>query len=270
MTQQQDEQPGLPTRIQNWLRSLQGGLGSQPTGRVVRPSSQPNALGTADLLKRAAQCYASAGWTEDACRLFEVLGDPHSAAPFYERQGSWEQAARCYAQSGEWSRAARCYQACDQANQAAECFLKAGQALQATWIWAHQTHQFLRAETEANQIKAESEFEQLAIQLILSRCEVGTGARLQAAKRLGQVVERLRTLPPNVNWRQLYEWAIAIAEVLHRPDLTICLHSTATTLNISGLQETWEQWSVEVLGEATGVVMPDVLESLPLSSDGVN
>ena len=127
-------------------------------------------MDTSELLQKAARCYAIAGWADDACRMFEELGDDRHAAPYHEQQGRWEQAARCYARAGEWQNAARCYLRCDQPDEAAECLSKAGQIQQAAWVWADQAHRFRRAESAVRGIVPESDADRLAVELIMARC----------------------------------------------------------------------------------------------------
>jgi hypothetical protein len=244
-----------PRRIANWLQSV-------IQRRSAPASAAPHsATSTPPLLQRAAECYAQAGWDDDASRVFEQLGDDLHAAPYHERQGRWKQAALCYARAGDWQRAARCYISSGQPDEAAECLIKAGQMLDAAWTWAHMTHRYHRAEAVLREFAPQSDPDRLAVQLTLARCEAGTNEQSQAAARLFNALTSIRDLPPDFNRRRLHDWALLVADVLHRPDLTALLHATAVISGMPQAHEQWEEWAMQVLGDTTGVPQREELRN---------
>lgn len=239
---------GLPQRVANWLRSL--GQREPPAPPPVLP---PDPQRAAALLQRAAQCYARAGWPDDAVRLFVQLGNDRQAAPYHEQLGHWEAAAACYTRLGDWGNAARCHLAAKQPAESAECTLKAGQPYDAAWLWADQAHHFRRAEATLSDITPATESDRIAVALIQARCEAGLGAATSAARRLNRAIVQLRSAPPDLQHRRLHDWAHTVARVLHRPDLTVLIHASAVATGLPNAQADWASWAAQALGDATGV-----------------
>ncbi len=233
-------------KITRWLDSLK----YEPPADVDR-----GAAGN-ELIQRAVKCYAVAGWADDACRLFERLGDFRSAASYHERQGRWLEAASCYSSAGEWQSAARCFLQRNRYNDAAQCLEKAGDKIHAAWLWAHEVHRFRYAQTIARKEKPETEPDRLAVQLVLARCGAGLKKKTQAAKQLRQVIDILGTLALDMNRDRLNRWAFAVAHSLVRPDLTALIHAAAVSAQVPEAGEQWETWAIDALGDAAGV--PDM------------
>ncbi len=251
MSQIRDDQKDaleIPEEIENWLRLLSDKSKGKTRGRSQLQVSDPS-----ELLQRAARCYAIAGWADDACRMFVQLGDDRRAAAYFEQSGKWDQAGECYRRVADWQSAARCFLACTRADEAAECFIKAGDPIRAAWIYAHQVRRFRKAETVAGNVKTETDADQLAVQLILARCEAGTGQIAKAAKKLRSVIVNLAALPPDMHRRRLHDWCLAVAEKLNRLDFTALIHAAAVSSGMPGANETWEKWAGDVLGDVTGV-----------------
>ncbi len=238
----------IPAEVENWLQSLSVNLKGGTIGRNRLEQSNPS-----ELLQRAAICYAFAGWANDACRMFVKLGDDRRAAAYFEKAGQWDQAGECYSRVTDWQSAARCFLACKKKNQAAACFMKAGDLIQAAWIWAHQVRRFRKAETTAGEAEIDTEADRLAVQLILARCEAGTGQITSAAKKLRNVIANLATLPPDMHSRHLNNWCLAVAESLNRPDFAALIHAAAVSSGLPEARENWEKWAKDVLGSASGV-----------------
>jgi len=244
---------GVSGRLASWLESIASKLPVK-TGRRRRIAPPP----APELLHQAARCYANARWDDDACRVFEQLGEDRRAAHFHELQERWEQAAACYARAGDWQGAARCYLRDNRPLDAAECLMKAGQTLQAAWTLADLAHHFRRAEFTARQFAAESVPDRLAVELIIARCEAGAGSSTEAAKRLKGAVTQFRDLPVDPRRQQLNEWAFVVAEALHRPDLMATIHAASVTSGLLRASEQWERWAMEFFGDTTGVPPPDI------------
>lgn len=231
----------IPESVKEWLDDLQQERASRPQPRKRFRRRQPPEMPQSELQQRAAQCYAMAGWGEDACRMFEILGDRRHAAPYYERRGLWLAAADCYRSVGEWQNAARCYRQGEHYDEAAECLVKAEQPIQAAWIWADLAHLYQRAEYTVRQIETTETTELLAIELILARCEVGTGTP-GAGRRIRTVIEGLAELPLDFRAQELKQWAFAVASELQRPDMTVMLYAMGVEAKHPGAATQWEEW----------------------------
>ena len=239
----------IPGRILNWLKSLGGG------GVEIPEPSTPD-VPASELMQRAAQCYARASWSADAARLYEELGDVRRVAPYYEQQGRLGAAGLCYEHLTDWANAARCFRQEGDFDRAAECLVKAGQVLEGAWVWANLAGQFHRSEHTARQFEARTVFELLAIELILVRCEVGLGAK-SAGRRLRRVVVELQGLGADFQVRRLREWALVCADVLGRSDLAVLIHAIGVEVGVPGARDSWQEWSIEVLGDAAAVPRSD-------------
>src|SRR5262245_1353640 len=95
----------LPESIPHWLGGLR--VGDDP--RAERSPNPPASGRSAELLRRAACCYTQAGWTSDAGRTFERLGDHARAAWCDEQMGRWVEAAQAYSRASQWEDAVRCW-----------------------------------------------------------------------------------------------------------------------------------------------------------------
>jgi len=216
---------------------------------------------TIQLLQKAAQCYVEAGWLAEACRVWEKIGDYHQAAQTYEQQGNWSKAAQCYEQQGNWKKAAQCYLMCEQAEAAAECWQKAGETLQAAWIWADKLQQIYQTKAQLSNFIAQTEIQVLEIELITARCEASLGKKRESAVILReQLNQLLKLLTPSQ--RHLYEWALRIATVLTRPDLTALIYATAYRAKMPNACQEWEIWAIITLGNATGIPKEEAAEEL--------
>ena len=205
------------------------------------------------MLIKAAQCYVKAGWLADACRVWEEIGEYREAAAIYEQQEKWEQAARCYLKVGDWSKAAWCYQSNSQPLEAAECWLKGQQPLKAAWVRADQLQEIYQSYAILEEVEAKSEREKLEKELITARCEVNQRKKASAASRVRKLVNSLNNAQP----KHLYEWAIRVAEVLNRPDLSALIYSAAVKGRMPNAIGEWEKWAMATLGEATGIPQPE-------------
>ncbi|OUL34966.1 sulfatase-modifying factor protein [Nostoc sp. T09] len=210
------------------------------------------------LLQKAAFCYVEAGWLAEACRVWEQIGDYHQAALTYEQMSNWAKAAHCYQLTQNWSNAARCYLMCEQPQAAADCWQKVGETLKAAWIWADNLQQIYLTQSQLSNFIPQTETEALEIQLIIARCEASSGKKAESAKRLKEQLEPLL----KQGQKHLYEWALTIAKVLTRPDLTAVIYATAYRGNMLNACQEWEQWAISTLGDATGIPKQEVVAEL--------
>jgi len=214
----------------------------------VNPSAEEKRA----LLKKAAECYVKAGWLNDACRVWEEMGEYEQAAPTHEQLGNWLQAAYCYEQMENWKKAADCYLKGEQAETAANIWLKAGDPLKAAWIWVDSLKQNYRTQGAMSQIVPQTATQAIEKELIIARWEANRGNKGESGKRLREQIEPIRqTLTPNQS--HLYEWALKVAKVLKRVDLTALIYSTAYRAKMPNVCEQWEQWAIGRWGDATGV-----------------
>ncbi|MBW4635072.1 MAG: SUMF1/EgtB/PvdO family nonheme iron enzyme [Iphinoe sp. HA4291-MV1] len=218
----------------------------------------PDEATSIELLQKAAQCYLEAGWLIEACRVWEQIGDYHQAAQTYEQQANWQKAAQCYQKAQNWSNAARCYLMCEQPQAAADCWLQAGQILQAAWIWADKQKQFHRTQAQLANIIPQNQTQAIEIELITARCQASTGKKSESALILREQLEPLLKLPQ----KHLYEWALTIAQVLTRPDLTALIYATAYRAKMPNACKEWEKWAISTLGDATGIPKEESAEEL--------
>jgi hypothetical protein len=207
----------------------------------------------AELLARASRCYLAAGWADDACRCLEGLANHQGAARLHEQSRRWEQAAIHYALAQDWQGAARCYLSLGQPDLAGDALIKAGDPVHAAWILAEHAHLFERARTALAGFAAELETQSLEVDLILARCEVGTGVLPEAARRLARAAVRLRELRPGPDRSRVEEWALTVGHALRRWDLIALLHAAAVSAGIPGAVARWESWALETLGDVTGI-----------------
>jgi tetratricopeptide (TPR) repeat protein len=220
---------------------------------MLKNTSDQLTEATREMLQRAGRCYAAAGWMGDAGRVFERAGDFRSAAAYYEQGQSWLFAGRCYACGGVWKDAARCFVRCNEWEEAAQCLEKAGEVVEAAWLWAHRLHRFQHARVLAERVKPAKDEERMAGELVLARCEVGLDRAGQAAGRLKGVVSELATFSVGWERQRLDEWALEVAQLLRRPDITAMIHAAAVAAKVPGAVDKWEAWAMEELGDASGI-----------------
>ena len=191
------------------------------------------------LLRKAIYCYQQVGMMDDVCRCLEKLGDYLAAARIHEQQQRWLPAAEAYRQAQAWLDAARCYWQCEHsfAEEAAECFVKAGERLQAAWAYAEGAQRFYRARLVLQQTPIETIVEEVSRDLILARCEAGTGSAQKAGFFVHNVLTRFPELP--LGYRQRIEnWAVTVAQHLSRFDLVATVYAIAEQGTLT-LSDTW-------------------------------
>jgi tetratricopeptide (TPR) repeat protein len=243
-----DDPQQMDKGLSKWLKKLSFNRKSSK-----HHASHYHQASQGELMQRAARCYALAGWNADACRMFVQLGDDRHAAAYFEKLGQYQRAGECYSRVAEWLNAARCFMQCHLKDQAASCYDKAGDRIQASWMWAHDVHHYQKALALVSQIEATSDTDRLFVQLIQARCDAGTARHSHAAKKLHQCIAQLESMPPDMHQHQAYDWCMAIAQHLNRPDLMALIHATALTCHRPNAQENWETWAKDVLGDCQAV-----------------
>ena len=220
--------------------------------RYYLTAANPDKLTSIELLQKAVQCYMKAGWLEDACRVWEQLGEYQKAAQIYEEQENWLKAAQCYEQEKNWANAARCYLMCSQPETAVNCWLAGGERLQAAWICADNLKQVYQVKAELSDFIPQTEIEELEIELITARCHASSGQKRESALIIReQLNQLLKLLTPSQ--RHLYNWALRIAEVISRPDLSALIYATGYRAKLPNVCKEWEVWALATLGDATGI-----------------
>jgi tetratricopeptide (TPR) repeat protein len=206
-----------------------------------------------DLLAKASRCYLAAGWADDACRLLEDLANHQAAARLYEQSRRWERAAIQYGLAQDWQGAARCYLSLGQPDLAGDALIKAGDLLHAAWILAEHAHLFERARNVLATFAPEVETQRLAVDLVLARCDAGTGAPPEASRRLAYAALGLRELRPGPDRSRVEEWALAVGDALERWDLIALVHAAAVTAGVPGATTRWESWALKTFNDSTGI-----------------
>lgn len=234
------------------------------------PPSEPPATRTS-LLLRAASLYLREGQRDAACRCLERAGDHARAAALHDQDGRHQAAAAGYERAEMWSAAARAHAAAAQRDprhyaDAARCHEAAGEIAEAAWLLAHHLGQRERAlallatmpepETPAPGAPRFSR-EALLPALIRARCHTATRPR-EAAALIRHITQAIGRRDGFVLDLPLLTRAQALAESLHRPDLTAALFAAISATGHAPLTEAWAAWARERLGSAEAVPAPPV------------
>ncbi|MGK7875977.1 MAG: sulfatase-modifying factor protein, partial [Xenococcaceae cyanobacterium] len=219
--------------------------------------SQNDRLTSSQYLEKAAQCYIKAGWLDEAGRVLESLGKYSQAAQCYSEQENWEKAAECYRKEPDWSKAAQCYLKANQPDAAVECWHQGGEPLKAAWIRADSLKQRYQPLAILAELTPKTDTEALEIELITARCQASPRKNSQAAGSLRKLLD----FQLSIGDKHLYEWGLRIAQVIKRPDLRALIYARAVRAKIPNAIEEWEKWAIEKLGDATGIPLPEELES---------
>jgi hypothetical protein len=212
-----------------------------------------------ELLRKAARCYALAGWTPDAVRAFERMGDHDRAAAGYEQMGRGDDAARAYSRAGRWEAAARCWLRIDRAAAAADCLRKTGQTIEAAWLLADRAGRFREASEMVREDATDrTPFDRIAVELVRARCDVGRRPdQARGVRRLREITAALTGLADG-NRARLFDRAFAVAGALGRPDIAADLHAAAVLARLPRAAEQWDRWAERRLGCRVGVEPPAI------------
>lgn len=272
---------GLPARLADWLSRLLGnGL---PSSVEQSPSSTGLSPRQTPLLKKAAQCYALAGLSVDAARLFMATGEFASAGSYFERIEDWEAAADAWSRTDNWESAARCWLLAGQPAAAADCRRRSGRILEGAWLLADQARRYRSAlafvdefETgeqppvrsdEDSRPQATRDYDELRVALIRARCDAGLApTHPRGPIRLRSVLDRLSEVDEHRR-AELFDMAIAVATSFKRPDLQATVHRTALACVRPVAAETWSKWSICEFGVTPALFQAvESTESIPGSA----
>jgi hypothetical protein len=194
---------------------------------------------------------------------------------------AYTRAADCYEQAGLLLDAARCHRAAGAFRRAGDLLLRLGvyrQAAQdyadgdlrelAGWVLVHHAGDPVAARVMAMPLKSsalrkmasylglEPVEQGLREQLVLARCELAEGAGP------GAVLPVLRTVCDELAREQapydrfVEEWAVTLAECVHRYDQVALVFAAAVRGGRLGAERRWQDWASRVLG--TQLCLPSV------------
>lgn len=171
------------------------------------------------ILKKAVKCYINAGWTSDACRIFELLNEKKQAAIYYEKLGQWKKAAECYLLINSLNRAAECFIECKMYKEAADCYINLGRNLLAAWLIADKLSWIGKARYIISNIQTTSKIDRVSIEIISARCDIKENNKKMAERRIKIAIYDLYDMPVSVLKDNIFQWIFRITEILKRPDL---------------------------------------------------
>jgi hypothetical protein len=182
------------------------------------------------LLLRAAQCYLRADLPEEAARCYREAGAPAQAAALWERAGHYDEAARDYANAGMRDRSA--------------------------WLFVHWLDNPQQARAEIATWRPTDVQSTIVRELILARCAaaedpVAAGGVLAVERAAGYLAQ-----PPTGGYSLDVEvLAVAVADALHRPDLSALVFAAAVRSGHLPAIARWQEWSLQTLH--TPLVLPE-------------
>jgi hypothetical protein len=222
-------------------------------------------MANAEVLARAVRCYRDAGLDEDACRCLERLEDFPAAAAIHERLGHTLEAAGCFERAGDLPAAARCYQAGGADEDALRCLDAAGRPVDAAWVAAHRLRRPDRALAMLARAAPLGPDDALAADLVRGRCG---GARSgEAAAAVHRVLTWLPGQPAGPQRDRLVAWALTLARLIDRPDLSAGLFAALVAAGQPGAAERWEDWARRRLGSVDGIPLAAGAADLADSAD---
>jgi tetratricopeptide (TPR) repeat protein len=218
----------------------------------------------AELFQKAASCYLRAvdgnpgqgadAYLDDACRLFEQLGDFRQLALIHRRRGRFDLAADAYERANNWRDAAACYADGRRFDDAASAYERAGDALEAAWVWADGAHRFERARRLLRSIEDDGKTPQVEIDVVRARCDAGSGARAPAVRLLNRIIESLSSESSVIVTTRVLARCEVVAAAVGRPDLQQQILATAVARGIPRAEEHWDDWARRTLGESVLIV----------------
>ncbi|OAD22617.1 serine/threonine protein kinase, partial [Candidatus Thiomargarita nelsonii] len=135
---------------------------------------------------------------------------------------------------------------------------------QAAWIFAQQAKLFNRARSILQQVTIKSVADELSRDLILACCEAGNGKAQQAGIYLHSVISQFDQLTHNPRCQQIEQWAVTVGKQIDRPDLIASIYAAADLAGSPKVEQRWEAWAMERLGDATGVPLTPSPQSLEI------
>ncbi|MCP4220337.1 MAG: hypothetical protein GY765_37245 [bacterium] len=141
--------------------------------------------------------------------------------------------------------------------EAAQCLLNIKDYLHAAWLFAEHAGLFNRARSVLREVNPENVVEELTYDVIMARCEKGNGLASTAVELLNAVITRFGELDKGPDRRRIEEWTMAVIKHLGRPDLSAAMFAAAYAAGFHEVEQRWEDWALQNLGDAAGVPSTD-------------
>ncbi len=227
----------------------------------------------------AARCMARAGRLDEAATLYRRGRHWLEAARCHESAGKLAAAAECYTLARSHEHAVRCYRALGHVVEAAwiECHER-GRPVTAMALLAQPnaapdaplptTERAAEHAAQTLPTAPSGLYRQHARQLVTARCDAGLGHPARAARSLAQLLAAIESRPAEgpatrnddrdddfddgrshqADRGLLRRRAVALADVLQRPDLAIRAHVALT--GGGDAHDEWHRWAERALGES--------------------
>jgi hypothetical protein len=153
-----------------------------------------------------------------------------------------------YEQAGEWLDAARCYRAAGRHEAVARCLARAEDPIRRAWTLSHELRRPLEAEALLEEAPTRDLGAVIAALLVRARCDAARAELAAATRRLNEALPSLGKVSPASDYACVIEWALAVSEVVRRPDLG-ALIIAAAPVGVEA-EAMWDRWSKRVFGEA--------------------
>jgi hypothetical protein len=186
----------------------------------------------------------------------------HRAATCYRRAGQLDDAARCYRGAALHREAAAVWESLGALAEAAADLADAGRPEHAAWLLVHRlgaagpARALLAAlpptgETASSEPAPGERRTVLLRSLVMARCDVaeaGGSATPDVLAVLDTVLAELERPGPATLEHDVEQWAVEIAETVHRLDLVALLFAAAVRGGRHGADQRWNSWSVRTFG----------------------
>jgi hypothetical protein len=197
---------------------------------------------------------------DDARRYWEAAGD------CYQLAGSPAEAARCYREGGLFRRAAGLYRDLGMVPEAADMFAAAGEPEWAVWLLAHVNGDPAGARRMIDEHPSGTNATALVIvlrELAEARCAAAEGAPAAAALPALAAAQRFWGGSSAVYDTRVEEWAVALADVVGRPDQVALMYAAGVRAGRFGADHRWLDWSAQRFGRP--VILPANRPATPVS-----
>lgn len=203
-------------------------------------------MSSAALYEKAASCYYEARLVPDAIRCYRLAGAHRRAADLNISRGAYREAAEDYERSGLPEHAG--------------------------WVFVHLAHDPVAARVAVTRLtlvpspergpdgaarREPPEGTSLRQQLVLAYCDVSEGAPAASILPVIEAVCEELADPDGDRDRFVEEWAISLAEHVHRYDQVALVFAAAMRGRRYGAEQRWVQWAHRVMDmEVTIPVLP--------------
>lgn len=179
-------------------------------------------------------------------RLYE------QAAGCYLQAGFVAEAARCYRLAGGYRRAADLYASLEDYEEAAFDYERSGLPELGAWLLVHRADDVPAARrmlAKLTVVPAEGEppEQPLRRRLVLARCELAAGALPHTILPVIDDVCAQLADPATHHDRFTEEWAVALAESVHRYDQVALVFAASVRGHRFGAAQRWNAWAARVL-----------------------